>query len=130
MIALNDKTIALNDKTYITVKTSVNQDSDIIQRILESIEVMQAKGYKVTSVGCSARLFIKIARRVAQRTGVLDENCILLKYREDAKPIPLKRDNALIYNDYKQFYLKVFDPLLNKTGTAFPTFNKPIKIGD
>lgn len=120
--------IALNDKTYITAKTSVNQDSDIIQRILESIEVMQSKGYTVVSAGCSSRLFMKISRRVAQRTGVLDENCILLKYREDVKPIPLKRDNALIYNEYKQFYLKIYDPGSDKTGIAWPTFNKPVKI--
>lgn len=122
--------IALNNKTYINVKTSVTQDSDIIQRILESILVMEAKGYKVISAGCSAKLFMEISRRVARRTGVLDKEIILLKYREDAKPIPLKRKNTLLYNEEKQFFLRIHDPISGKEGTAFPTFNRPIKIGE
>lgn len=120
--------IALNDKTYITVKTSVNQDSDIIQRILESIIIMESKGYIVESVGCSSKLFLKISKKVAQKTGVFDEELILLKYREDVKPIPLRRDKGLVYSEYKQFYLRIVEPINNRKGIAFPTFNKPIKI--
>lgn len=118
--------IALNDKTYITAKTSANQDSDIIDRILESIRVMESKGYKVVSAGCSARLFKKISRKVAQKTGVMSNDVILLKYCSDLEPVPLVRDKGLIYNDQKQFYLRI--AINGKTGTAFPTFNRPIKI--
>jgi len=116
----------ITDKTYINVKSSCNQDSDIIMRILESIEVMQRKGYTVTKVGCSTKLFRKIAKRVAMRTGIYDEEIILLKH-DEGKPIPLINDKLLIYNDDKQFYLKVTD-FRNRTGTAFPSFNKPIKL--
>ncbi len=118
--------IAFNNKTYITAKTSANQDTDIIMRILESIRVMRNKGYVVERAGCSSKLFLKIAKKVARMTGLFDKEIILLKF-DDGKPIPLVNDVKLLYNDDKQFYLRVID-FRNRTGTAFPTFKKPVKL--
>ena len=125
--------ITTNDKTFVNVKTSTNQSTDILNRIYKSIEIMQDKEYKVISVGCSTKVFSEISRRFAPKIGFLARETLLLQQKR--KPadipfnIPLKRDSALIYNEDKQFYLKVTD-FRNIEGMVFPTFPKPIKIGD
>lgn len=125
--------IATNDTTFLTVKTSTNQSSDILNRIYKSIEIIQDKGYKVISVGCSTKVFLEISKRFAPKLGFLERETLLLQQRRKPtdipKNIPLKRDKALIYNEDKQFYLKVTDSR-NMEGLVFPTFPKPIKIGD
>ncbi len=116
----------LNNKTYITAHTSANQDTDIVVRILESIRVMRDKGYVVERAGCSSKLFLKIAKKVARMTGLFDEEIILLKF-DEGKPIPLVNDVKLLYNKHKQFYLRVIN-VRNQKGTCYPTFNKPVKM--
>jgi len=117
-----------NDKTMVKVKTRLGRSSDILNRIYKSIEIIQGEGYGVESVGCSSKVFMEISKRFAPKVGFVERETLLLQQRryptDIPKKIPLNRDNALIYNEDKQFYLKVIDPIDQKNGLVFPTFNK------
>lgn len=117
-----------NDNTMIEVKTRLNQSSDILNRIYKAIEIIQGEGYEVVSAGCSSKVFMEISKRFAPKVGFLERETLLLQQRRHPtdipKNIPLKRDKTLIYNEDKQFYLKVIDPVNRKNGLVFPTFNK------
>ena len=122
------KMIMPNDNTMIKVKTRLGQGSDILNRIYKAIEIIQDQGYEVVSVGCSSKVFMEISKRFAPKVGFVERQTLLLQQRryptDIPKNIPLSRDNALIYNKEKQFYLKVIDPASGKNGLVFPTFNK------
>jgi len=117
--------IMTND-TFIEARHSLTQSSDILNRIYKSIEIIQDKGYEVTSVGCSSKLFMEISKRFAPRLGFLPRDKFILKQQKKptdvSKQIPLLRDKKLIYSENKQFYLKVIDPINQQNGMVFPTF--------
>ena len=118
--------IMANDNTMIEVKTRLGQSSDILTRIYKSIEIIQGQGYEVASAHCSSKLFMEISKRFAPKLGFLERKTLLLQQRryptDIPKNIPLNRDKNLIYNENKQFYLKVIDPANGRDGLVFPTF--------
>lgn len=125
--------MAYNNTTLIKARSGLTQQSDILNRIYKAIEIIQDKGYEVVSAGCSTKLFLEISKRFAPRVGFLERETLLLQQRRKPtdvpKNIPLRRDKKLLYNEDKQFYLKVTDST-GKEGMVFPTFQKPITIGD
>lgn len=116
--------IALNDTTAINAEPT--RSSDIMDRIVSAIEIMRSKRYIVNSANCSTKLFMEIAKRFARQIGYLEKERFLV----GPNKTPLLRDKSLIYNEDKQFYLKLTDPVDNREGMMFPHFVKPIKLGD
>jgi len=118
--------IMLNDKTAIKVKPTGS--SDIMDRIINAIEIIKAEGYIVNSVHCSGKLFKEIARRFAPQLGYLEKKRFLV----GPNKTPLLKDKNLIYNEEKQFYLKLTDPRNGTEGLMFPRFvkhiNKPVNM--
>ena len=112
---------ALNDTTAIQAKPT--RSGDIMDRILSVIEIMRGKGYIVNSTHCSAKLFMQIAKRFAPKIGYLERKRFFVGPKKDQLLI----DKNLIYNEDKQFYLKLTDPITGKEGIMFPHFVKPIK---
>lgn len=113
---------ALNNKTFIKAKPT--RSSNILDRVLNAIEIIKAKGYIVKSAHCSAKLFMEIAKRFAPQLGYIEKKRFLIGPNKDQ----LLMDKTLIYNEEKQFYLKLIDPINGKEGMMFPTFVKPINI--
>lgn len=112
--------IAPNDTTMIKAKPT--RSGDIMDRILSAIEIMRSKGYAVNSAHCSAKLFEEIARRFASQLGYLEKKRFLVGPKKDQLLI----DKNLIYNEDKQFYLKITDLITGKKGLMFPHFVKTI----
>lgn len=116
--------IALNDNTLIQTKPT--RSSDIMDRIMDAIEIIKSEGYIVNSAHCSGKLFEQIAKRFAPQLGYLEKTRFLVGQTK----IQLLIDKTLIYNEEKQFYLKVTDPKDGKEGMVFPTFVKTLKRPD